>query len=232
MTWRARLTQRKPELTEAQAAALRHYEATLAPDRRADIRHLRFVVVDVETTGLDPNRDHLLAIGAIAVEAMLIRFESSFSAFMRQNHASSIANILVHGIDGTTQANAPHAAEGLADFLRFAGKSPLVGFHSDFDRVVIERALKSQLAARLSNLWLDLARLAPAIVPDHAHVHTLDEWTRLFAIENYRRHDAVADALATAQLLQIVLARSAAARLTRLADLIDAADAQRWLERR
>ena len=232
MTWRERLTQRRPALTDAQAAVLRAYESSPPPDRRADIRDMRFVVVDVETTGLDPRRDDLLAIGAMEVKAMLIPFESSFSALIRQKRPSSPANILVHGIDGTTQSNAPLAAEGLAGFLRFAGKSPLVGFHSDFDRVVIERALKAHLPTRLSNVWLDLARLAPAIVPEHARLQTLDQWTRCFAIENYRRHDAVADALATAQLLQIVLARAAAARFTRLGDLVEAAHAQRWLDRR
>jgi DNA polymerase-3 subunit epsilon len=232
VTWLADLLGRKPEVAPAYAAVVSEYDALPPTDLHADIRALRFVVVDVETTGLDPHRDRLLAIGAITVEAMLIRFESSFAALVRQETSSTTENILVHGIDGTTQVNAPAASSGLADFVRFAGKAPLVAFHADFDKMVLERALRAHLGFRLLNPWLDLARLAPAVLPEHAGAQTLDEWTRIYGIENYRRHDAVADALATAQLLQIALTRALARGYTRLSDLISECKAHEWLHRR
>jgi DNA polymerase-3 subunit epsilon len=116
--------------------------------------------------------------------------------------------------------------------VRFAGKAPLVAFHAYFDQAVIERALRAHLSFRMENVWLDLARLAPALLPEHGSGQTLDDWTRVYNTDNYRRHDAVADALATAQLLQIVLTRALARGDTRLSDLIDEAKAHEWLDRR
>ena len=231
MSWLGRLLPRRSGAGGDYAAALEAYRN--APRTAGDtaIAHVRFVVVDVETSGLNPYRDRLLAIGAVGVDAMLLRFDDSFTAFMRQHTTSTDENILVHGIDGTTQISAPEASEGLAAFLVYAGKSPLIAYNADFDRAVIERALRATLATTLENPWIDLARLAPAVLGGTGS-RTLDEWTRECGIENFRRHDALADATATAQLLQVVLARAAASRHTRLTDLVELADAQRWLERR
>lgn len=231
MSWLERLLPRRGEVQARHAAALDAYRKAPPIARDADIARVRFVVVDVETSGLDPYRDRLLAVGAVAVDAMVLRFDDSFTALMRQPTTSTAENILVHGIDGTTQISAPEASDGLAAFLRYAGKAPLVAFNADFDRVVITRALRETLAAALDNRWIDLARLAPAVLGG-TRERTLDEWAREYGIENYRRHDALADATATAQLLQVVLAHAAANRHARLGDLVQAADAQRWLERR
>ncbi len=232
MSWLTRLLPLKARAAPEHAAAVDAYSALPQVPADSDIRRMRFVVVDVETSGLDPYRDRLLAIGAVAVDAMLMRFEDSFGAYIQQDTTSSRENILVHGIDGTTQTSAPSAADGLAAFLRYARKAPLVAFHADFDRVAIGRALRATLGTALGNRWLDLARLAPAILPQSERLATLDDWTGALGIENFRRHDALADAAATAQLLQVVLARAAATGDTRLADLAAAGEAQRWLERR
>ncbi len=191
------------------------------------------MVVDVETNGLNPLEDRLLAIGAVGLRQSLIRLQDSFEIILRQEISSDHGNILVHGIDGTTQRSGHEHPEALSRFLGFAGKAPLVGFHSDFDRIAINRAIRSALGAVPVNAWIDLAVAAPPLLfPEHArNAHTLDDWTRLFGIENPARHNALADALATAQLLQVVLARASRSGNCRLEDLIAASTGQRWLAR-
>ena len=53
----------------------------------------------------------------------------------------------------------------------------------------------------------------------HGGAGGLDAWSQQFGIDNDARHNALADALATAQLLQVVLARAIAAGVTTLAEL-------------
>jgi DNA polymerase-3 subunit epsilon len=232
MNWLRRLLGRQPRLAPEQAGALSTYFAISAPDLDLPADRQRLVVVDVETSGLDPSRDRLLAIGAVAVGRGVIHFEDSFEVVLRQDAPSANDNILVHGIDGTTQCSGTDTAEALLRFLDYAGKSPLVGFHSDFDRIAIERATREALGAGPANAWLDLATAAPAVFPEHAgRTRTLDDWARLFGIENHARHNALADAFATAQLLLVVMARAAADGDRRLSDLITASTAQRWLAR-
>jgi DNA polymerase-3 subunit epsilon len=188
------------------------------------------VVVDVEASGLDPTSDRLISVGAVAVQGGLARLDESFETVLRQEQASDDRNILVHGIGGSAQLRGRDPASGLVDFLGFAGKAPLVAFHADFDRILIERTAAATLRMKPDNAWLDLALLAPALFPDHERTaRTLDDWLQLFGIHNHDRHDALADALATAQLLLVVLAAAGRQGLASWADLDRLQKDRRWL---
>ena len=230
MNWLARLWRSAPRLSAEHSRALDAYRELPAPDLGQALQAARCIVVDVETSGLRPLKDSLISIGAVAVSAGLIRFDQSFEVVLRQEAPSDHGNILVHGIGGTTQVSGKDPAEGLIDFLNFAGKAPLIGFHADFDRVVIARAVRKVLGLDPANVWLDVAMLAPALFAERApSAHSLDDWMRVFGITNYARHDAVADALATAQLFQIVLAQAARQGMESCADLIKLGKGRRWL---
>jgi DNA polymerase-3 subunit epsilon len=206
------------------------YRAAPAPDRGAPADTQRLVVVDVETSGLDPRRDRLLALGAVSVQRGQIALHNGFEVIVRQEQASAHDNILVHGIGGTAQRSGTEPAAALLRFLEYAGKAPLVAYNAEFDRTVIGRAMDAQLGAAPDNDWLDLAAIAPVVFPEHArHARSLDDWARLFDIPNHARHNALADALATAQLLLVVLARASQSGSRRLADLIAASAGRRWL---
>ncbi len=223
-----------PRLEMEQSLALAAYDARPEISPAALLASLRCVVVDVETTGLDPFNDRLIAIGAVSVEDRTIRLNSGFEVVVRQPQASSHANILIHGIDGSTQLAGLDPATALIRFLEYAERAPLVGFHADFDRALINRAARAALGRVPSLVWLDLAYLAPALLagPGVAVPQGLDAWAQRFGIENHARHNALADALATAQLLQVVLARAIAAGVETLADLRRIESDQRWLSRR
>ncbi|MCC7484344.1 MAG: 3'-5' exonuclease [Burkholderiales bacterium] len=219
-------------LDPARREALARYRAAAPPDPRTALAAVRFVVVDVETSGLDPFRDRLLSVGAVAVRGGIVRTADSFVTVLRQARASEDANILVHGIGATAQRDGLPPAAALADFLAYAGRDPLVAFNAAFDRAFVDRAARAALGRRPGNRWLDLACLAPALVPGRRGARgSLDDWLARYGIANHARHDALSDALATAQLLLVVLAearRRGAATLARLAVL---ESAQRWLGR-
>lgn len=232
MNWLGRLFHSTPKLDAEHAAALNAYRQLPPVVNSTPLSTVRFIVADVETTGLNPFRDRLISIGAITVTDRTVRLGSSFEVVFRQPRASSGSNILIHGIDGTTQLSGLEPATAMLRFLGYAGKAPLVGFHSDFDRVVINRASKKALGPEPSNIWLDLAFLAPALLTKSGSTppQGLDGWADKFGIHNHARHNAVADAWATAQLLQIVLTRAMAGGATVLGDLVRIEQDQRWLE--
>ncbi len=225
---------RKPALTEEQSLTLAACRTRPGVPDDAPLDTLRFVVADVETTGLNPFSDRLISIGAVSVADLRIPLDSGFEVVFRQMQASSSANILVHGIDGTTQLGGVDPAEASLRFLDYAGNAPLVGFHADFDRLMIDRAAKEALGHAPRNPWLDLARLMPALMPDpeRRHPRGLDDWMDLFGIGNLARHNALADAFATAQLLQVALSRAMARGITTLSGLVKLEQDQRWLSRR
>ncbi len=194
----------------------------------ASFAHSRFVVVDVETTGLNLMTDTLISIGAVAVVNGRIALGDSFYTVLQQREISHKENILVHGISSSEQREGEDPAEALLAFLEYLGKSPLVAFHVTFDETMIRRALRQYLGLTFKHPWLDLAYVMPSLYPAMAYSHrALDDWIDRFGIHIEVRHNALADALATAQLLQVVIARARSRDIADFAGLRDLERLQR-----
>jgi DNA polymerase III subunit epsilon len=197
----------------------------------------RWVVLDVETTGLDMRHDRLLAIAAMALRLAgdatpRIDIADSFEAVLRQASApADKENILLHGIGvGEQRAGAP-VAEVLVAFEQWLGAAPLIAFHAAFDRTMIERTMQDALGRTLVNPWLDLEPVADVLHPGVGR-RALDDWLTHFGIECAVRHQAAADTLATAELLQRLWPAARAQRSTTFAKLRRLADQRRWLAQR
>lgn len=192
----------------------------------------RYVVADVEASGLDMRNDRLIAIGAVAVKGGLIDPTDAFEVVLRQDQASDMGNILIHGIGGTQQREGMLPVEALLGFLDYLGNDALVAYHAPFDAAMIGRAMEEFLDLRFRPLWIDLASILPELYPDiHADQGSLDLWLHAFDIPVLVRHNALADALATAQLLQMALPRATRAGAATPRGLAEMEKARRWLRR-
>jgi len=83
---------------------------------------------------------------------------------------------------------------------------------------------------------VDAARVATALFPQsHGETWGLDQWLAYFGIQNYARHDALADAFSTAQLFLVLLERASSQGIGDARALIGIGRAQheltRWLSR-
>jgi len=174
----------------------------------------RWVIVDVESSGLDARRDRLLAIAAVAVVLVPTRtadiarpgiaLADSFEVVLRQDDQAEgtvdKGNILIHGIGVGAQRQGMPPESALSAWLDFLGDSPLVAYHSDFDKTMIDRACRQHLGHALSTCWLDLEPVAAVLHQDPLR-RPLDHWLKRYKIVCLSRHQAAADTLATAQLL-------------------------------
>ena len=232
MSWLSRLWGHRTALSALQRQRLQICQAMRGHDTAALLSAAQWVVVDVESSGLDVFSDRLIAIGAVRVEAQALPLAHHFYRVLMQPSPSSVCNILVHGIGGAEQAGGVDPAEALLAFMEYLGGAPLVAYHAAFDRAMVSRATQTFLGVTLRNPWIDLAHIAPALFPEHAkNRHALDDWTTPLEIVNAQRHNAVADANATAQLLLVMLDRARAQGMTRVRDLLRLERGQRWLAR-
>ncbi|MBU0806994.1 MAG: 3'-5' exonuclease, partial [Gammaproteobacteria bacterium] len=145
-TW---LTGHKPALTEAQLKR-RQQLAEAAP---LDSRTLqqRFVVLDLETSGLNMRRDVVLSIGAVVIENSAIDLSQQFECTLQREGHQASASTLIHGIAPSEIAMGEEPAEALLAFMEFVGDSPLLAFHAEFDQRMLARALKQSLGYRLQH---------------------------------------------------------------------------------
>lgn len=175
------------------------------------LSQLRCVVVDTETSGLDPHRAALISIGACAVEGGAVAVTSGFDVLLTQVQASDAGNVLVHGIGHAAQSTGERVETALLAYLEFARRDALIGYHTLFDVTLLQRALHHNLGVRYRPHYLDLALLLPVLLdmPD-AGRWTLDQWLGHFALDAITRHSAISDAFATAQLWLIASTRARA----------------------
>lgn len=166
----------------------------------------RWVMLDVETTGLDPRADQLLAIAAVAMSltpatgSLELSVGDSFEIVLRQDKPSGKDNILIHHIGVQAQSEGCAPALALEQFRTWAGTAPLLAFHAAFDQAMIERAFRRHDLPPLANEWLDIEPIA-RLVGGQPKARALDDWLNHFGIECAVRHQAASDAFATAELL-------------------------------
>ncbi len=183
---------------------------------RTPVNEERWVMLDVETSGLDPHHDRLLAIAAIALRVdwgrrrLSVDLGDSFEVVLRQEQVTAAKdNILLHGIGVQRQREGMAPGAALEAFAGFVGQSPLLAFHAAFDQAMITRHMRLYLARALPNPWVDIEHLC-AVTHEKVRARSLDEWMRHFGIECAVRHQAAADTLAECELLLRVWPRVAA----------------------
>lgn len=196
----------------------------------------RWLMVDVETSGLDPKRDRLLAIAAVGLRVdwgsrrLSVVLADSFEVVLRQEAASDRDNILLHGIGVQRQKEGVPAPEALSAFAAYAGDAPLLAFHAAFDQTLIGRHARAALGTSMSNPWLDIEHLCAVTHPAVA-ARSLDEWMAYFGIRCAARHVAIADALAECDLLLRIWPQ-VAAECAGWRDVQRLAAGHRWIGRR
>jgi DNA polymerase-3 subunit epsilon len=229
----ARLARPKPALDDETRLLLKAWRSSVITRPWTPFTASEWTVLDTETTGLDVRHHTLLSIGAVRMVDTHIVMGRSFYREIRPEQASGKENILVHGIGRAAQMSGEAPARALAAFMAFSGGRPLVAYNAPFDRVMVETAVERHLGIKWRPVWIDTADLVKAMFPGEAlHLKTLDDWMTRFGIVHYERHNALADALCTAQLFQILLARATREGYTTIADLRRAERNYHWQRKR
>ncbi len=190
----------------------------------------RWVVLDLETSGLNTNRDLVLSIGAIVIEDGAIDLGQQFECTLQRDAQPTNDSVLIHGLGPSAIAAGVAPAEGLLGCMEFIGASPVLAFHAPFDQRMLSRALYDSLGYKLQHLFIDLADVAPLLYPDAGiRKGGLDDWVRYCGLHVQERHNASADALVTAELALILFSRARRQGLDSLVEL--QLRAQSWRRR-
>jgi DNA polymerase-3 subunit epsilon len=176
---------------------------------------IRFVVLDSETTGLDPRKDRLVTIGAVAVRAGEIDLADSFEALLRVAYNTSA--VTVHGVTRDTSLAGFEEPEALLRFLAYLRDGVIVGHHIHHDIETLNAGYERHFGFRLQNRSLDTMDLSLHLERDGAfdgreafESFSLDALCDRFGVIPHDRHTAPGDAFLTAQvfLRQLRFARA------------------------
>lgn len=180
---------------------------------------MREIVLDTETTGLDPaSGDRIVEIGAVEL-LNHVPTGQTFHVYLNPDRDMPAEAEAVHGLSAAFLADKPRFAEVAEDFLAFIGDSLLVIHNASFDVGFLNAELsylrKASIAAEQVIDTLHLARKKHPGSPN-----SLDALCRRYGIDNTRRtfHGALLDAELLAEVyLELIGGRQTALVLDTLA---------------
>jgi DNA polymerase-3 subunit epsilon len=156
---------------------------------------MREIVLDTETTGLDPLRgDRLVEIGCVEIYNRMPTGQT-YHVYINPERDMPAEAFAVHGLSTEFLAGKPLFTEVVDEFLAFIGDTPLVIHNASFDIGFINAELeriKRQVIAR--DRLVDTLLLARRKHPGVSN--RLDDLCSRYAIDNSRRtkHGALLDA--------------------------------------
>ena len=194
------------------------HPAAIHPVPTGPIASLDFVVVDVETTGWLPEEASITEIGAVRVSAG--RPTAEFTSLINPGGPIPPDITELTGITDAMVRHAPAAGAVLPGFLAFARGCVLTAHNAPFDIGFLSAACDRGRLPWPDFPVLDTAALARSVlgeteVPD-CKLATLADF---FGARTRPCHRALADAKATADVLQGLLGRLALAGVRTLAEL-------------
>ncbi len=184
---------------EFQKLAQKHkfLQRALAVREKQDPKITGYIVVDIETTGLDCRANDIIEIAAVRVTESVDHFET----FVKPSSQlpSHIQNIT--GIHDNMLQGAPQPADALAKFLDFAGDLPMVAHNAEFDLGFLRFHTFKELTLKLQNRVICTVKLARYLYPDLPN-HKLDTVATALEVSAKSRHRAGGDAETTLQVFQ------------------------------
>ena len=178
---------------------LKDYYAQPFVDLNASIEGAKFISLDFETTGLDPNNDHIVSVGRVEIQQLSIMLSSAWHQIVFTSDTLSEKSVVIHGVTDdvvstgiTVSQLMPHLFARLE--RQFLNRLCLNLYGQVF---LIPCVDTEQLAKRLF-------RRRNRILQDQQY--RLAALREIYRLPAHRAHNALNDALATAELFLALLA--------------------------
>ncbi len=158
---------------------------------------MRQIVLDTETTGLEPADGHrIIEIGCVELVGRRLT-GNNFHQYLQPDREIDAGAIEVHGITNESLADKPRFADVVADFIAYIEGAELVIHNAPFDVGFLNHEFRQCAEARVvTDLCgvLDTLKLARKLHPGQKN--NLDALCRRYSIDNTRRdlHGALLDA--------------------------------------
>jgi DNA polymerase III subunit epsilon len=176
-----------------------------------------FVVVDLETTGLNPLTDRITEIGAVRIRGGEQLGE--FSTFVHPERPIPAAITAITGITDAMVRGAPRIGDVIELFRTFLGDAVLVAHNAPFDVGFLRAALQRHGNQQFAPVVVDTARLARRLLKHEVRNVRLGTLARHLRARVEPNHRALTDARATVDVLHGLLERAGPLGATTLEDL-------------
>jgi DNA polymerase-3 subunit epsilon len=169
------------------------------PTEELPLEAARYVVVDLETTGLRPGRAAICEVGAVLVEGLTPT--ATFQTLVDPGVPLPPVVTSLTGIEDRDLKGAPSPIEAVKGFLDFASGAVLVAHNARFDIGFLDREVELIEGRRLAAPVIDTVGLARRLLAGRVARASLASLSHFFGTSTRPCHRALPDAEATAEIL-------------------------------
>lgn len=216
---------RKRALATAPEGVMRDFLATPFPDRKTVCSEANVVALDFETTGLDPARDEILSIGLVEIQNGSVKLGTAWHEIIRLDRALPADSVVIHHITDDQKEQGRALEEVLPELLeRLRGKVMLVHFKR-IEQNFLDAACRRLYGTPFVIPIIDTLELGQRVLERRNHTIQAND-LRLFNLRprynlpRYKAHNALNDALATAELFLAMAAEMGPGERCRLYDFV------------
>ncbi|MFK8022381.1 MAG: DEDD exonuclease domain-containing protein [Ilumatobacter sp.] len=177
-----------------------------------------FCVLDLETTGGNRNDDMITEVGAVKVRAG--ECLGTFQTLVNPGTAIPPQISMLTGLTDALVAPAPRIEAVLPSLMTFIGDSVLVAHNAGFDVGFVRAALARAERPAWNPTIIDTVHLARRLVRDEVPNCRLGTLASRLRLDHQPSHRALDDALATTDLLHLLIERASGLGVLGLDDLV------------
>lgn len=195
------------------------------PGRRTPAEDVEFVALDLETTGLDAAKDHILSVGLVHVVGGGIVLGTAYHRVVRLAGDVPEASAIIHRITDDHAAAGHAIEEVMPPVLERLGGRVMLVHHAALERAFLDAVCRRLYGGRFIVPIVDTEHLARRRLERRhdglkAGDLRLANLRERYGLPRYQAHNALSDALATAELFLALSADMAPNGGLRLGDVL------------
>lgn len=196
---------RKQLLRRTPAGPLHDYLAVPFPDPRQDYKQITYLAMDLETTGLDKNQDHILSVGSVEIKGDHIDLSTACHCIVNTELSLSEESVIIHQLTDDLVAKGESITHVLTDVLHHLAGKVLLAHHASIEYGFLRTACQRVFGGDLLVPIVDTFALAQQQMARRNEVITsgvlrLGALRERYHLPRYKAHNALTDAIAAAEL--------------------------------
>lgn len=195
----------------AEPGPLKDFYAKDTPAGDNSLLDVPFVALDLETTGLDPQKHDIVSMGWVLIERGNIQYRTAGHQLVRPTGLNHGQSVTVHGIFDDHLMDAPDIVTALGQLLPVLAGRVMIAHHASTEFGFLNQACRRYFGASFTMPVVDTLDLGrrmlkqQKIKPETGGLR-LFNLRRRFGLPAYPAHHAFFDALASAELFQAEVA--------------------------
>ena len=203
----ARKAKRRKLLQDVAEGPLKHYLETPLPDPGLDIHAVPVLSLDFEASGLDPEKDRLVSAGYVVMHNGVIDLSTATHVLIRSDRSLNEESVVIHGITDDDVSDGDEMEEVIGDILENLAGKILLAHNAQVEIAYLRKACRQLYGVEPDFPAIDTMRIARQWF-QRRNKEIMQGDLRLFNLRKryhlppYQAHNALSDAISTAELFQ------------------------------